>query len=427
MAQRITTILLVAALVCAAGPALAGSTTDQAVERATFYKDVLPIMQENCQVCHRPSGLNSGGMIAPMSFLSYQDVRPWAKAIARNVESGYMPPWGAAPEFHGVFQNERSLTEEQRETIIRWARSGAPAGDPADAPPPIEFPETDWAIGEPDLILQMPDTFLVGDDVEDLYENFAVDVPLDEDRWVKAIEFRPGSEVVHHIIGYAIAPGEDFGGGSRGQLGGIAPGNQPDEFPDGYGYLMKKDSKFIFAMHYHKESGPGTATPDRSTVGIKFYPKDAHPEQVYIDAIGNMQFEIPPGEPNWQVGSARVFDRPVLVHFLMPHMHLRGKAARYVATYPDGRQETLLYVPNYDFNWQLSYEFKEPRLLPAGTRIDVSLWYENTKERADKNNFNSERAVRWGGPTTDEMDLGWLAYSYVDEGGGAEATGAGGR
>jgi hypothetical protein len=326
-----------------------------------------------------------------------------------------------------VFENERTLTDEEIETIMGWARTGAPAGDPAGAPEPIEFIEAEWAIGEPDLILQMPETFVVGDEVEDLYQNFTVDIPLEGNRWVKAIEFKPGSEVVHHIIGYAVAPGVDFGGGSRGHLGGIAPGNQPDEFPEGYGFLLKKDSKFVFAMHYHKEAGPGTATPDRSTVGIKLYPEGVEPEQVHIEAIGNMQFEIPPDHPNWQVGSARIFDEPIMVHFLMPHMHLRGKAARYVATYPDGSQETLLDVPRYDFNWQLSYKFKEPKLLPAGTRIDVSLWYENTEERATRNNFDNERAVRWGGPTTDEMDLGWLSFSYVEEQGGAVATGAGGR
>ncbi len=395
----------------------------------TFYRDVLPILQGNCQACHRPAGLNMGGLLAPMSLLTYDEARPWAKSIAKAVESRIMPPWLASERFHGDFAYERTLEASQIATLVRWAQAGAPGGDPAAAPPPIQWPTSGWAIGEPDLVLEMPETFAVADDVEDLYQNFTIDWPLQEERWVQAIEFRPGSKVVHHIIGYVSAPGASEGDGARGHVGGIAPGNDPDRFTEGTGYPVPPGSRFTFAMHYHKEAGPGTAAADKSIVGIKFYSKERHAglRQVHIEPIGNGAFEIPPGHGNWQVGAARVFDRPIQLNFLMPHMHLRGKAARFVATYPDGREELLLEVPRYDFNWQTSYEFRQPKQLPRGTRLEVVLWFENTTERGDRFGFAAGQAVRWGGPTTDEMDLGYLSYVFLDEApGGSAATGTGG-
>lgn len=396
-------------------PAAWGATRDADTKTpTTFYRDVLPVLQKNCQSCHRPAGANLGGMIAPMSLLTYDEVRPWARAIAKSTMSRYMPPWHASTDSHGVFANERTLTDDEIATLVNWARQGAPAGEVANAPPPLPFSDTGWAIGEPDLVVDMPKEFLVEDDVEDLYINFTTELPLDGDQWVQAIEFRPGSEAVHHIIGYAVAPGESFGAGERGMIGGIAPGNDPETFPDGYGVLLEARSNFVFAMHYHKEKGAGTAITDRSTVAFKFYTGNTPPRPVHIEAIQNGQFEIPPGHANWRVGAARTFDQPIDVLYLMPHLHLRGKAAKYTAFYPDGTSEVLLDVPAYDFNWQTSYEFKEPRRLPKGTRLEVLLAYDNTEGRAREANFNSRRAIRFGGPTTDEMDLGWLSFSYAD-------------
>jgi len=425
LGSAITVCLLAAAPVwgAAATAAAAGAAMP------TFYRDVLPVLQERCQACHRPAGLNMGGLLAPMSLLEYDEVRPWAKSIARAVETKTMPPWHASEQFHGVFVNERTLTADQIATVVAWAKAGAPAGDPAAAPPPVEWPAAGWAIGEPDLLLEMPEEYLVADDVEDLYQNFTIDLPVTEERWIQAIEFRPSSDVVHHIIGYVIEPGASSRDGGRGHVGGIAPGNDPDSFSPGTGYPVRPGSKFVFAMHYHKESGPGTAIADRSIAGIRFYPRgeQARLRRVHIDAIGNGAFEIPPNHDHWQVGSARVFDRPVEIHYLMPHMHLRGKAAKYTATYPDGTQEVLLEVPRYDFGWQTSYKFRQPRVLPAGTRLDVQLWFENSAERAQANGFSNEKAVVWGGPTTDEMDLGFLSYVYLDEEPSATATASSGR
>jgi len=406
------------------------STADEAgSSRATFAKDVLPILQKNCQVCHRPAGANLSGMVAPMAFMSYEEVRPWAKSIARAVQTRQMPPWHAAPEFHGVFANERTLSDRDIATIVNWVGAGAPRGDAAEAPPALKFPQTGGWSFEPDLVVAFSEPFLVRDEVQDLYQNIAVEIPEDklpEDRYIQALEFKPGSEVVHHIIASAIPPGgrSQFGGM---MIGGMAPGTDPHTYREGYGMLLRKGSRVVFQMHYHKERGPGTARPDVSAVAFKFHDGPVtHP--VRIDAIGNGGFEIPPFHPRWEVGGARTFPRETILLSLMPHMHLRGKAARFVAFYPDGRAETLLEVPEYDFNWQTVYEFKEPRRLPAGTRLEVTLVYENTAERGERAGIDPSRPVRFGGPTTDEMDLGFIFFADAEPaassaGSGSEAGG----
>ena len=196
---------------------------------------------------------NLAGMIAPMAFMDFQEVRPWAKSMIKVIEDKEMPPWHASPEFHGVFENERTMTEKEIATFAKWVRTGAARGRPEDAPAPIDWGASDWTIGEPDLIITFEEPYYVADDVEDLYQNITVPIPagLTGDRWVKAVEFKPGSEVVHHIIGYVVAgsDAEGFSEGRRGMIGGIAPGNDPDTLPDGYGLRFPATGSFIFAMH----------------------------------------------------------------------------------------------------------------------------------------------------------------------------------
>ena len=394
---------------------VASGTTARAegAQRVTFTKDVLPILQDNCQSCHRPAGANLSGMIAPMSFMSYAETRPWAKAIAKTVNELSMPPWGASPAFHGVFGNERSLSAKEIDTILKWVEQRAPRGNPKDAPEPIDWPETGWTIGggHPDLVIAFEEANWVGDDVDDLYQNITVHLTkeqLPEDQWLKAIEFKPGSEAVHHIIAYAARETED-GAMTRGMLGGEAPGTDPSTFPDGYGVLVPTDSEITFAMHYHKEAGPGTGVWDRSSLALKFHDTEVtHP--LKVDAIAHGAFEIPPENPNWHVGAARVFEKATTILAYMPHLHLRGKEAKYTAYYPDGTSEVLLHVPEYDFNWQISYEYKALKHIPAGTRVEFEMWYDNSTEKAATVGFNAQRAVSFGGPTWDEMDLGWLTH-----------------
>lgn len=426
MRKSIFRVLLGAGAIALAGvgaPAFAADD-DAPAQKATFYKDVLPILQQNCQSCHRPGGANLGGMIAPMSLMTYEEVRPWAKSIVQEVKSRNMPPWDATPEFNHVFRNTRVMSDAQIETITKWALSGAPAGNKSDAPAALTFPSGDWAIGEPDLVISMPETFTVKDEIEDLYQNFTTEITtemLPEPRWVQSLEFRGGSSVVHHIIAYIVGEGDD-GNRGRGMIGGIAPGNDPDEFPEGYGFLISPGQKLVWQMHYHKEAGPGTAVEDRSKMALKFHPKDADVKPIQIDAVGNHDFEIPPHHPNWEVGMARVLDRPIRIFELMPHMHLRGAAAEYTAFYPDGRVEKLLDVPTYDFNWQTSYEYAEPKVLPKGTRLEVKMWFNNSE--SNPANPDPNKSIRFGGPTTDEMALGWLTYAFADE---KSAENAGGQ
>ena len=400
---------------CVAVSAHAG----EAPGRITFTKNVLPILQQECQTCHRPSGLNLSGMVAPMSLMTYEEVRPWAKAVAKVVEAKTMPPWHASAATHGIFRNERTLSDTEIATVTQWVASGAAKGNPADAPAPIEWPNTGWNFGVPDLVLGFDEPFLVADGIEDLYKDITVQLTeeqLPEDRWISGIEFKPGSEVVHHIIGYSHAPGEAIGGtgedGSqdRGMLGGNAPGADQDEWPEGYGILLKKGSRITFAMHYHKESGPGTGVLDSSEIGFQFHTKPVqHPIEISNIAYGT--FEIPPNEPHWRVGASRLFEEDTILLGLLPHMHLRGSSAKYTAFYPDGKTELLLDVPKYNFNWQTGYKYATSKLIPAGTRIEMEFVYDNSAASGAEFGFDSNKSIRFGGPTTDEMDLAWITIA----------------
>ena len=405
---------------CTLGLALAGAAVsvqaEPASERPTFYKDVLPIFQENCQACHRPGGNNVAGMVAPFSLMTYNEARPWAKAIAKAVETKIMPPWYTTDEFHGVFSNERVLTEDEIATVVRWANTGAPRGNDQEAPAPVSFQGVDgWMTGKPDLIVRMPQPYFVEDSVNDEYASFTTTpIPLSElpaDRWIKAIEWRGDSNVVHHIVGSASVETPE-GEVQRFELGSIAPGEEGTVFPAGYGKLMKAGSRIHFSMHYHKEPGPGTGKWDQSMVGFQFWDEKNDPKvvnYVHRNGISARYFEIPPGHPNWEVSAARTFDTETEILSLHPHMHLRGKDAKYIAIYPDGRRETLLWVPNFDFNWQLDYFYKEPKVVPAGTRIEYIAHYDNSADNI--HNPDPTIPMVWGGPTTMEMMIGYISYS----------------
>ena len=377
-------------------PAAANGVTSPA--KPTFTKDVLPIIQKNCQVCHRPGGANLSGMVAPMSFTNYKDTRPWAKAIAREVAARKMPPWHASEAHRGVFRNERTLEQRDVDILVAWARTGAARGNPDDAPAPVDWPETDWFIGEPDQIFMMPERFWVSDDVEDAYEYFMMEITeemLPEPRWLKAVEFRAGSSVVHHIIARPF--------------GGNAPGNDADIFPEGVGRLLEPGTEVQWQLHYHKEPGPGTGVWDRSMVGVKYYENDeevTHP--LKGDSLGSFRFAIPPGDPAYVVEKAYTFKNDALIVSLMPHMHLRGKSAKYEAIYPDGRSEVILDVPKYDFNWQTSYQFRAFKAMPAGSKVKLTTVFDNS----EGNPFNPDptETVYWGEPTTAEMSFGWMSY-----------------
>lgn len=387
-----------------------------AADQVTFTKDIAPIFQENCQECHRTSGLNLSGMVAPMALTSYQEARPWAKSIAKVVSEKSMPPWFASNEDHGKFEMERGLTDEEIDLIVKWAQTGAKRGNPADAPAPKVFASAEgWSLGEPDLIMTFDEPYWIGDDVED--DQPSIDITLTEDqlpedRWIKWIEFRPGSEIVHHG-GARVQPIDGEGNPivdpvSGGKIIGTALGDGPDQWPEGYGKLVRKGSRVSFGMHYNKEPGPGTGVYDQSEFAVKWHTEPVK-HVVRSAGISSRGWEIPPKHADWEVGAARTFDEDSVILNMMPHMHWRGKAAKYVLVTPDGKRETLLDVPSYDFSWQMTYTFKEPKFVPAGSRLEVTMAFNNSPDNEWVKNPN--RPVGWGGMTKDEMNIGWTEYA----------------
>jgi mono/diheme cytochrome c family protein len=371
----------------------------------TYYKDVLPIIQENCQACHQPAGLNLGGMVAPMSFLTYEETRPWSRVISKVVSERRMPPWHAAQQFRGRFIGERFLDDAEIATLVAWADAGAPAGDaPAGYVPP-EVPKSDgpaWALGEPDLVLKLDEPFKLEEGITDIYVTLTATIPdgaLPEHRWVKSVEYRPGPHV-HHIL--------------RG-MGGLAPGNQPQIYENGYGMLMEKGPRKIeFDMHYNKPTGPGTEAWDQTEVGIRFMqPDEIIKYRTTTEMFGIFDFLIPPGAKSYSSSREYAFRNDAYITGFTPHMHLRGKSALFEITYPDGRHEQLLHVPKYDFSWQHNYEFKEPVFAPRGTVVRMTLWWDNSAD--NPHNPDPTVAVRFGEPTTDEMAFGFMQYRDVQE------------
>ncbi|HVR31010.1 MAG TPA: hypothetical protein VMS86_15925 [Thermoanaerobaculia bacterium] len=423
-----------------AAPAPAPATNrDTSPAAPTFYREVLPILQENCQECHRSSGTSYGGQLAPMSLLTYDETRPWAKAIAKNVESREMPPWDAHPRHRGIFLNERSLEEDEIATLVGWASAGAPAGDPADAPPPRVFANRDgWMIGEPDLVVRMPEPYFVADDVRDLYAAFYVELTeemLPRDMWITAFQCKPGSRIIHHFNAHLAYPDEEGDLPEppsfpvEGQLappragtyiGGVASGTDSLPLPEGFGIPLKKGTRVTFDVHYHKEPGPGTAVWDRSEIG--FLLTDRPPTRVMGDNMDRRgplsvyRIEIPPGAARHQLGPVTAtFTKDSEIINLMPHMHMRGAAALFEAIYPDGTREVLLDVPSYDFSWQTVYRYRELKFVPAGTKIEYTAWYENTPERGEKYGFDPAQTVTFGEESTDEMMMGFVSSAAVAE------------
>jgi mono/diheme cytochrome c family protein len=373
----------------------------------TFYADVLPILQQNCQSCHQPQGLNMGGMVAPFALVTYDDARRYSRRVANAVRTGYMPPWSAAAMHKGTFQNERVLEESEKQTIVAWAEAGAPAGNPADAPPAPAFLSKTvatggWSMGEPDLILSFAEPFCMDDDANDIYINLPVQITeemLPEDRWIESVEYRNGP-AVHHIIS---------------AVSGLVPGAEPTYYPEGYGRVMQAGPREVmFNMHFNKQPGAGTALCTNIQAGIRFKPDGEVIRFVTGgDQLRIRNFKIPPGESSYSASTEYTFEEDVELMSFMPHMHLRGKAALYEITYPDGRHETLLHVPDYDFNWQHTYEFAQRPMIPKGSVLRFTLWWDNS----EGNQFNPDPTAEivWGLPTHAEMSQGYMNFRRLEE------------
>ncbi len=379
-----------------------------------FERDVLPILQKNCQECHRP------GEAAPMAFLSYKETRPWAKAIRQAVLTKRMPPWFADPHY-GKFSNDRTLSQADIDTIVRWADSGAPEGDPTDTPAERRFLEG-WNIGKPDMVVEMPAEYKVPESGTIEYTYFLVPTGFTEDKWVRMAEVRPGNrKVVHHVIAFVREPGSKWmkdakpgipfvppkgernGGGEF--LVGYAPGSLPERLGPGQAKLVKAGSDIILQMHY---TADGKTETDRSKVGFVFATEKPK-ERVMTVAAANEKFVIPAGDANYRVDAKTSLARDVKIIAFLPHMHLRGKDFEYRLV-KDGETEVLLKVPNYSFSWQLSYYPEKPIELSKGATIECTAHFDNSAN--NPNNPDPKKEVRFGEQSWDEMMIGFFNIAF---------------
>lgn len=439
----------------------------QQAASVTFTKDVAPIIFNKCATCHRP------GEVAPMSLTSYQEVRPWCKAIREEVIEHTMPPWYADPHTSTLkFANDRRLSQKEIDTITAWVDAGAPKGDDKDLPPMPKF-TPGWTFGEPDLIIEMPVDYDVPAEGEIPMQNFYVPVPFNDERWVEKVELRPGNPaVVHHSIanvvnlpagtkivnGRAVANGttaaqlngqsaRETGGTSEGgtrevvlsqdsftragafKLVGQAPGKGFEQHYPGTAKRILPGMYIQFNMHYQPSGRP---EKDRSRLGLWFAKKPVNYE-VLTKGVTDTLFiagkelsetktingkevkvrskipNIPPNTDNWEISGETTIKEPITLYAFAPHMHLRGKDIKYTLILPDGRQQVLLNVPKFDFNWQLHYELAEPLKIPAGSKMVAVAHYDNSI----KNRYNPapQKEVFWSEQSWDEMFIPWFEFT----------------
>jgi peroxiredoxin len=370
----------------------------------TFTKHIAPILNANCVRCHRE------GEVAPFALTSYDEIVGWGDTIAEVVRNGRMPPWYASSEY-GKFANDARLSDADKQLIYQWVKNGQPEGDQADMPPPPEFVDG-WQIPKPDIIYRMPHPFKVPAKGVVEYQYFKIDAQIDEDMWIRAAEMRPGNrEVVHHLILFYMKPGQRRMRGEDALSNGIAtfaPGLPAMNLPEGYAFRIPAGARLVMQAHYTPN---GTEHEDESYAGIVLADPKTVKHEISIQAAINYKFMIPPGDADYVVNASYRFPEDALLYSLAPHMHYRGKSFRFTAKYPDGRQEILLDVPRYDFNWQNVYKFAEPRRIPEATEVLLEAHYDNSAD--NPLNPDPTKAVHWGDQTWDEMMIGTLATSPV--------------
>jgi len=384
----------------------------------TFYRDVLPILQDHCQVCHR-----SGG-IAPMPFQTFDETRPFAAAIRLAAQNRTMPPWFAEKGI-GTFSNDPSLSDSQIATLTKWVEANTPAGNPTDAPP-FKTWSGRWTIPKPDLVVPMPTGVSLPADGEVDYTYEIVPTHFTEDRWIQSSQILPGlPEHVHHAVVYIRPPnspwlrrapqGKPFTASilSTEQdrrdamwtdsdiLLVYAPGSSPDNWPGGMAKLIPAGSDLVFQMHYTTNGRPGT---DITQIGLRFA-KAPPTQRVLTLQLTNDHFLIPPGDPDYRAEAWGTLPNDALLLSFFPHMHLRGKRFAYNIVHPDGTIEPLLRV-HYHFHWQMSYRLATPIPLKAGTKLQAVAWFDNS--RSNPHNPDPDSAVRWGEQTSDEMMVGFF-------------------
>lgn len=416
----------------------------------TFSNQVVRLFQGRCQTCHRP------GEVAPFSLLDYDSAKPWAQSIKQATQSRFMPPWKPVPG-HGEFVGERRLSEPEIDLIARWVDAGAPEGDPADLPEPLAF-DPNWALGEPDLVLETP-AYIPDANRSDDYRCFSIPIPGDitSPKSITKLEVQPGNrEIVHHVLLFGDPSGESQGhetataDGKPGYecfgsadisldgfilgvesyiLGGWAPGTRPQNLPEGSGYYMRPNSRFAIQVHYHPD---GTSEPDSTRIGLHFSDEPTAKNSILLAAI-NTDFLIPPGEERYEVRAEASFDNiagfdispvlkglltalgffPVEVTAVLPHMHLLGKEIGMDRVSATGERTPMIRIDDWDFDWQSSYTYVEPVPLGADDRLEVLAIYDNS-EKNPQNPNSPPVPVGWGERTTDEMCIVFFQVNIPD-------------
>jgi len=415
----------------------AGELTGSGTSTPTFSKDIAPIFQARCQECHH------AGAMAPMSLVSYAEVRPWAKSIRERVIKRQMPPWHIDPAV-GVqkFKNDMSLTPAQISTIERWVDAGAPQGDPKDMPPPKEWPApNEWKaakeLGQPDLVIKSQ-PYTMAAHHQDVWWRPTSDVPVTEARWVRAVEVRPstaaGRKITHHAVAYlvqddpdSVAPTASADVGGRGLLMEWAIGKGYDLYRPDTGKLLLPGAQISWDIHIH---AVGEQIENTVELGIWLYPKGQEPKnRTYLTEFQALRgFDSSTGSnvrrgrnidipPNSIVSTDNytVLKHAAILENFQPHMHLRGKAMLVEAILPDGSVQTVSYVPNFNFNWMTNYIYADDAApaFPKGTTIHVTAWYDNT--RANLNNPDPDQWVGFGDRTVDEMGHAWMNVTYISD------------
>ena len=419
-----TTLVLIAVL-SARGHSQARSTS-----APTFTESIAPILYANCVMCHRP------GEVAPFPLISFEDVAKRGKLIAKVTGSRYMPPWHAA---HGYeeFVGERGLTDAQIATIAAWVGNGMPRGDGAKMPKLPAFPAEGWRLGQPDLILEMPAGFDLPASGPDVFRNFVIPTKLTEDKWVRGIEFRPSArKVVHHALFAQVSGGSlaardgadgrpGFGGmgavgvggdrGDSGGLGGWAVGATPMMFPEGFAARLPKGSDFLLQMHFHLSGKPES---EKSLIGIYFAEKPPEKSLFHVGLPSLFGFgagiDIPPGESHYTIRDSFTLPGDIAVYSAVAHAHYLAKEMKATATLPDGSNKTLIWIQNWDFNWQDTYIYKKPFTLPKGTRLDATITYDNSEDNP-RNPIAPPRRALWGEQSFDEMGTVGFGFEVRNE------------
>jgi hypothetical protein len=393
----------------------------EAAARPTFCKDVAPILQKNCQECHRP------GQVGPFALETYDQARKRATDIATVVEGRAMPPWKADPHVGVKFKGARTLSDQEIATVVAWAEAGAPEGNVADLSPNPRFPD-EWQLGTPDLVIDIGADFPVPASGDDIYRCFVVPTKLEKDQYVSAVEYRPGNRsVVHHILAYVDVSGKArerdqtepgpgyscFGGPGEpihGGLGGWAPGNLPSFLPEGIGRSLPKQSDVIVQVHYHPR---GKAETDRSKLGI-FFSKKPVKQAMHFGFVINPGLELPAGQSNIEIKGKWDVPVDVTVHSVSPHMHLLGHDMKIAVKFPDGHVQDLIKVSDWDFNWQYTYQLEKPLDIPKGSVVFLVSHFDNS-ESNPRNPNKPPKFVRWGEATTDEMCIGFLGLTKTGQ------------